>query len=363
MDDRELQLGRDLRLLPNDRLVGVPTRARDDRRRPGELQPAFRLGHGRAPQEVLAQARDLPVHAPLDRLGGPGPGAGALTPAGPGFEVVVGRLPAAPATFGVSGAEPRHARPLPVRSDEVEARRHGGQRARGLRDDVADDHANRRSSVSRAGRREEQNRCKQKTFHRQSPLDHRARPIPVRQAWCRNPYNREARTPNHAVRRSGRCVLGGRSTGQQGARDPVRARPRGQPGHQGLREPPVSEAEKHYDAAVIVLDTPGGLSNSMRTIYQKELALKVPVIVYVSPSGARAASAGVWIGQAADVLAMAPVSNIGSSTPIDSSGANIELGPAAEGGQRRRRVPTRTRGGAQAKHDLARFSPSRRRPT
>ena len=85
----------------------------------------------------------------------------------------------------------------------------------------------------------------------------------------------------------------------------------------------LSQAEKHYDAAVIVLDTPGGLSSSMRSIYQKELALKIPVIVYVSPSGARAASAGVWISQAADVLAMSPVSNIGSSTPIDSSGGNI----------------------------------------
>src|SRR5205809_1946635 len=61
----------------------------------------------------------------------------------------------------------------------------------------------------------------------------------------------------------------------------------------------------------------------MRSIYQKELALKIPVIVYVSPSGARAASAGVWVSQAADVLAMSPISNIGSSTPIDSSGQNL----------------------------------------
>jgi membrane-bound serine protease (ClpP class) len=82
-------------------------------------------------------------------------------------------------------------------------------------------------------------------------------------------------------------------------------------------------AAKHYDAAVILLDTPGGLSSSLRSIYQKELSLRVPVIVYVSPSGARAASAGVWIAEASDVLALSPVSNIGSSTPIDSSGANI----------------------------------------
>jgi membrane-bound serine protease (ClpP class) len=78
-----------------------------------------------------------------------------------------------------------------------------------------------------------------------------------------------------------------------------------------------------YAAAVIELDTPGGLSTSMKKIYQRELAEKVPVIVYVAPSGARAASAGVWLSQAADVLAMSPISNIGSSTPIDSSGANI----------------------------------------
>ena len=82
-------------------------------------------------------------------------------------------------------------------------------------------------------------------------------------------------------------------------------------------------ANDHYDAAVILLDTPGGLSTSMKTIYTAELNAKLPVIVYVSPDGARAASAGVWIAQAADVLAMAPTTNIGSSTPIDSSGANL----------------------------------------
>jgi membrane-bound serine protease (ClpP class) len=78
-----------------------------------------------------------------------------------------------------------------------------------------------------------------------------------------------------------------------------------------------------YAAAVILLDTPGGLSTSMRKIFQKELRSTIPVIVYVSPSGARAGSAGLWISEAADVLAMAPATEIGASTPIDSSGQNI----------------------------------------
>jgi membrane-bound serine protease (ClpP class) len=78
-----------------------------------------------------------------------------------------------------------------------------------------------------------------------------------------------------------------------------------------------------YDALVILLDTPGGLDTSMRTIVQSELSAKEPIVVYVWPNGARAASAGVWISEAADVLAMAPSTNIGSSTPITSSGSNI----------------------------------------
>lgn len=79
-----------------------------------------------------------------------------------------------------------------------------------------------------------------------------------------------------------------------------------------------------YDAMVIELDTPGGLSESMRKIVKAQLASKLPVITYVSPDGARAASAGVWIGQASDILAMAPTTNIGSSTPISIGGENIQ---------------------------------------
>lgn len=78
-----------------------------------------------------------------------------------------------------------------------------------------------------------------------------------------------------------------------------------------------------YDALVILLDTPGGLDDSMRTIVKAELAAKEPVVVFIAPNGARGASAGVWISQAADVLAMAPIANIGSSTPISLGGRNI----------------------------------------
>lgn len=83
-------------------------------------------------------------------------------------------------------------------------------------------------------------------------------------------------------------------------------------------------ADDGYDAAVIVLDTPGGLAESMRKIYQAELESDIPVLVWVGPNGARAGSAGVWIAQAGDLLAMAPVSNIGSSTPIGAQGSDIE---------------------------------------
>ena len=86
----------------------------------------------------------------------------------------------------------------------------------------------------------------------------------------------------------------------------------------------LDRAQKdHYNAVVILLDTPGGLSSSMEAIYKKELASKIPVIVYISPKGAAAASAGVFVSEAADILAMAPDTNIGSSTPIDQSGGNL----------------------------------------
>jgi membrane-bound serine protease (ClpP class) len=82
-------------------------------------------------------------------------------------------------------------------------------------------------------------------------------------------------------------------------------------------------AKDHYAAAVIVLDTPGGLLQSKDKIVLCELNARIPVLVWVGPDGAAAGSAGVWIAEAADYLAMSPQTNIGSSTPIDSSGGNI----------------------------------------
>jgi membrane-bound serine protease (ClpP class) len=81
--------------------------------------------------------------------------------------------------------------------------------------------------------------------------------------------------------------------------------------------------DEGYNAVVILTDTPGGLDSSMRNIIKSELASKVPVIVYVYPPGSRDASAGVFITMAADVAAMAPETNIGSSTPISTGGGNI----------------------------------------
>jgi membrane-bound serine protease (ClpP class) len=82
-------------------------------------------------------------------------------------------------------------------------------------------------------------------------------------------------------------------------------------------------ADEGYDAVVILLDTPGGLVSSMEDIVQAQLASEVPVIVYVSPAGGSATSAGAFIAQAADLLAMAPQTTIGSSTPVGGGGEDL----------------------------------------
>jgi len=76
-----------------------------------------------------------------------------------------------------------------------------------------------------------------------------------------------------------------------------------------------AQAER-AQALIIQLDTPGGLERSMRSIVQRMMNAEVPVIVYVAPTGARAASAGVFITMAAHVAAMAPATNIGAASPV-----------------------------------------------
>lgn len=83
-------------------------------------------------------------------------------------------------------------------------------------------------------------------------------------------------------------------------------------------------AARNADAVLIVLRTPGGLETSMRGIVEKIFKSRVPVIIWVGPSGSRAASAGFFILQAADVAAMAPGTNTGAAHPIVMGGEKID---------------------------------------
>jgi membrane-bound serine protease (ClpP class) len=87
----------------------------------------------------------------------------------------------------------------------------------------------------------------------------------------------------------------------------------------------IEEAEERGSVLVIIrLDTPGGLATSMRTMVKAILNSSVPVVVYVAPSGAGAASAGVMVTVAAHVAAMAPGTNIGAAHPVTAGGKDIE---------------------------------------
>ena len=87
----------------------------------------------------------------------------------------------------------------------------------------------------------------------------------------------------------------------------------------------IDKAEKaRAEALVLQLDTPGGLDLSMRVIIKEILASEVPIIVYVFPSGARAASAGAFITIAAHVAAMAPGTNIGAAHPVQMGGGEMD---------------------------------------
>jgi membrane-bound serine protease (ClpP class) len=82
--------------------------------------------------------------------------------------------------------------------------------------------------------------------------------------------------------------------------------------------------QKNAAALVVELDTAGGLMTSTRDITTAILGARTPVVVYVGPSGAQAASAGFFILMSADVAAMAPGTNAGAAHPVDSGGRDIE---------------------------------------
>ena len=92
-----------------------------------------------------------------------------------------------------------------------------------------------------------------------------------------------------------------------------------------------AQAER-AQALIVRLNTPGGLERSMRSMAQAILNAEIPIIVYVAPTGARAASAGVFITMAAHVAAMAPATNIGAAHPVTIGGGDTgkEMGKKIE---------------------------------
>ncbi len=99
----------------------------------------------------------------------------------------------------------------------------------------------------------------------------------------------------------------------------------------------AAQRDPDVRALVLVMDTPGGALDATREMVKAELASELPIVVYVSPTGSRAASAGVFITMAAHVAAMAPATNIGAAHPVFMGGPSGEKeGESEEEAQKRK---------------------------